>query len=140
MSGKREEKVFKTLPLMDDATVERISWLTLMKVLPGVITDDIRGFGEAITEIQALVGEFFAPYQGGVYATSTGRKAADFALKRGACGVSQSSWGPTVFALVRGKDAATALAREIKRLLGDDQSLVFPTRASNRGAVWRVKP
>lgn len=140
LSGKREEKVFETLPPMGEATVERISRLTLMKVLPGVITDDIRGFGEAITEIQALVGEFFAPYQGGVYATPTGRKVADFALRRGACGVGQSSWGPTVFALVRGEDTATALAGEIKRFLGDDQSLVFPTRASNRGAVWQAEP
>ena len=140
LSGKREENVFVTLPPMGEATVERISRLTLMKVLPGVITDDIRGFGEAITEIQALVGEFFAPYQGGVYATPTGKKVADFALRRGACGVGQSSWGPTVFALVRGEDTATALAGEIKRFLGDDQSLVFPTRASNRGAVWQAEP
>jgi len=140
LSGQREEGVFRSLPPMSEATVERISRLTLMKVLPGVITDDIRGFGEAITEIQALVGEFFAPYQGGRYATSTGKKVADFALKRGACGVGQSSWGPTVFALVRGGDSATALAGEIKRFLGEEQGLVFPTRASNRGAVWQATP
>ncbi len=140
LSGKREEKVFETLPPMGDATVERISRLTLMKVLPAVVTDDIRGFGEAITEIQMLVGEFFAPYQGGVYATSTGKEVAELALKRGACGVGQSSWGPTVFALVRGEGAAAALAREIKRFLGDDRHLVFATRANNRGAVWKTAP
>ncbi len=140
LSGRREGRIFKHLPPMGEATVERISRLTLMKVLPGVLTDDIRGFGEAITEIQRLVGEFFAPYQGGVYASATGRKVADFALKRGAFGVGQSSWGPTVFALVRGEDASTTLAEDIRRFLGDDRSLVFVTRASNRGAVWRAGP
>lgn len=140
LSGRREEKIFKRLPTMGEATVERISRLTLMKVLPGVLTDDIRGFGEAITEIQTLVGEFFAPYQGGVYASEAGKKVAEFALRREAFGVGQSSWGPTVFALVRGEDAATGLAEEIKRFLGDDQSLVFATPASNRGAIWQAAP
>ena len=140
LSGRREERVFKRLPPMGEATVERISRLTLMKVLPGVLTDDIRGFGEAITEIQTLVGEFFAPYQGGVYATPTGRKVAEFALRRGAFGVGQSSWGPTMFALVRGEAAATALQGEMRRFLGDDQSLVFATRASNGGAIWQAAP
>lgn len=139
LSGRREERVFRALPRMGEAVVGRISRLTLMKVLPGVLTDDIRGFGEGITEIQRLIGEFFAPYQGGVYATSTGRRVAELALKRGAYGVGQSSWGPTVYALVRGAEAAAALGDEIRRFVCDERTLVFATRASNTGAVCRTE-
>ena len=140
LSGKREERVFVDLAPMGDDRVGRICRLTLMKVIPGVIMDDIRGFGEAITEIQALVGEHFAPYQGGVYATPAGREVAEFALSRGAHGVGQSSWGPTVFALVRGEDKAIGLAREIRDFLTTDRVSVTHTRPSNWGATWWEEP
>jgi predicted sugar kinase len=118
--------------------VGRICRLTLMKVEPAVMTGDVQGFGEAITEIQLLVGEHFAPYQGGVYASPAGKRAADVALKRGAAGVGQSSWGPTVFALVRGEPAAAALGEELAALLGDDAAVSW-TPARNRGAACEVE-
>lgn len=139
LSGRGEEKIFRTLPRMGEAIVGRISRLTLMKVLPGILTDDIRSFGEGVTEIQRLIGGFFARYQGGVYATPTGRRVAEFALREGAHGVGQSSWGPTVYAIVRGQDAAAALADEIRRFVRDERTLVFATRASNTGAVCRTE-
>ncbi len=137
LSGSPEERVFRTLPPMSGDAVGRICRLTLMRVAPAVMTDDVLGFGEAITEIQLLVGEHFAPYQGGVYASPTGKRAAELALKRGAAGVGQSSWGPTVFALVRGESAAAGLAEELGALLGDD-AVVSCTPARNRGADCQV--
>ena len=95
---------------MDAEQVGRICRLTLMQVAPATLTGDIGTFGAAITEIQAVVGEYFAPHQGGRFATETGCLATELALARGAHGVGQRSWGPTVFALVRGEPAARALA------------------------------
>jgi beta-ribofuranosylaminobenzene 5'-phosphate synthase len=140
LNGAREDRAFAGLPPMNEDKVGRISRLTLMKILPAVITDDIEAFGEGISEIQELVGNHFAPYQGGVYATETGRRATELARKRGACGVGQSSWGPTVFALVRGEDQARDVAEEIRACLGADTEAVFQTRASNRGVAWRTEP
>lgn len=141
LSGTREQAAFATLPPMDDATVGRISRLTLMKIIPGVLTDDIHGFGEAITEVQTLVGEYFAPVQGGVYATETGARVAALALANGAHGVGQSSWGPAVFALVRGERDARALVRDLDACVGQATgNLVFHTRADNTGATWRTEP
>jgi beta-ribofuranosylaminobenzene 5'-phosphate synthase len=141
LHGKREDEAFVTLPPIGDATVGRISRLTLMKVIPGVLTDDIEAFGTGITEIQELIGEHFAPVQGGVYATETGARAAAFALSHGACGVGQSSWGPAVFALVRSEARAAALARALEDVLEDGpRPLVFHTRADNTGATWRRDP
>jgi beta-RFAP synthase len=138
LSGAPEERVFRTLPPMSGEAVGRICRLTLMRLAPAVMTDDVQGFGEAITEIQLLVGEHFAPYQGGVYASPAGKRAAELALKRGAAGVGQSSWGPTVFALVRGEPAAASLADELGALLGDD-AVVSCAVARNRGATCEVE-
>jgi beta-RFAP synthase len=136
LSGGPEERVFLDLPPMSEGQAGRISRLVLMKVLPAVMADDVERFGEGITEIQTLVGDHFAPFQGGRYATEVGARITELALKRGAAGVGQSSWGPTVFALVRGEDHAADLAGEVARLLGAEGGNVFTTRAANRGAVW----
>ena len=140
LSGPSEEHVFRTLPPMSGEQVGRICRLILMKAAPAIVTDDIQAFGEAISEVQRLVGEHFAPYQGGeVYASPTGHRAVELALKRGAVGVGQSSWGPTVFALTRGQEAAANLVEELEGVLGDEAA-VWCTRARNRGAGCRVEP
>ena len=140
LSGTPEEQVFRNVPPIGSDQVGRICRLVLMKAAPALLTDDIRAFGEAITEVQQLVGEHFAPYQGGgVYASPTGKRAVELALERGAVGVGQSSWGPTVFALTRGPAAAGALAAELRESLGDD-AVVWCTRAGSHGARCRVEP
>jgi beta-ribofuranosylaminobenzene 5'-phosphate synthase len=140
LSGATEERTFLDLRPMDAATVGRICRLTLMGLMPAAVTGDIAGFGAAITEVQRLVGEHFAEYQGGTYASPAGRTVAEFALARGAHGVGQSSWGPTVFALVRGENRARGLATEIRSLLGDDARSVSYVRSRNEGAACRVEP
>jgi beta-ribofuranosylaminobenzene 5'-phosphate synthase len=138
--GSREEAIFRELPAMPESMVGEISRLVLMRALPAALTDDIGGFGEAITEIQALMGEQFAPYQGGAYATERGRLIAEFARKHGAAGVGQSSWGPTVFALIRGAEAAEGLVGAIRAFIGDPALAIWRTPASAHGATVRVEP
>ncbi len=140
MSGAREEEIFRALPPMGEAVAGRISRLTLMKVMPSLLTDDIQEFGRGIEEIQCLVGEYFAPYQGGVWATAMGKEVAARAHDCGAYAVGQSSWGPAVYALVRGEEAAMRLIDELRRLPGVAQSHIFFTRANNVGMTWRKHP
>lgn len=138
--GSREEAIFRGLPAMPETMAGTIGRLVLMKALPAVVTGDIVGFGEAITEIQALMGEHFAPYQGGPYATERGRIIAEFARKHGAVGVGQSSWGPTVFALIGGVEAADALVGAIRAFIGEPTLAIWRTPASAHGAIVRVDP
>jgi beta-RFAP synthase len=140
LSGSAERRVFERLPPMDAARVGRICRLTLMQVAPAVLTGDIRTFGAAISEIQEAVGEYFAPYQGGRFASPTGCEVAELARTRGACGVGQSSWGPTVFALVLGEGAARALADSLRGAFGDRVARVDVTRARNQGASCQEVP
>ena len=140
LSGPAERRAFEDLPPMDAERVGRICRLTLMQVAPAVLTGDIQSFGAAITEIQEAVGEYFAPYQGGRFASQTGCEVAELARARGACGVGQSSWGPTVFALVRGEAAARGLADAVRGAFGERLAWVGVSRARNHGASCREAP
>lgn len=140
LHGSREEAVFQDLEPMSDVVAGRISRLVLMKALPAALTDDLEEFGEAITEIQILMGEQFAAHQAGPYSSQCGQAIAEFARREGAAGVGQSSWGPTVFALVRGAETAQDLIAAIRRFVGDRPVALWHTRASSRGAVVHAEP
>jgi beta-ribofuranosylaminobenzene 5'-phosphate synthase len=140
LAGLTEQRAFQDLPPMDPARVGRICRLTLMQVAPAVVTGDIRAFGTAITEIQDLVGEYFAPCQGGRFASRTGCEVTELALARGAHGVGQSSWGPTVFALVENEARARTLADSVRTAFGDRLAWIDVSRARNRGASCREIP
>jgi len=139
LHGPREDAVFRSLPPMSDAVAGRISRLVLMKALPAALGDDIEGFGAAISEIQLMMGEVFAPHQGGAYASARGAAIADLARRHGAAGVGQSSWGPTVFAIVRGDEAARELIERIRAFAGDRPLALWHTAASPRGAAVRAE-
>lgn len=108
--GDRETRAFAALPSMESATAARLSHLVLMQAAPALMEQDIRAFGLAITEIQALVGRHFAPAQNG--SPWSDPKVGEIARKleaNGAAGIGQSSWGPTGFAFVPSQKDADAL-------------------------------
>jgi predicted sugar kinase len=87
-----------------------------MKMLPAVAEEDIVGFGAAIQDIQQCLGDYFATAQGGSSFTSPDVAAVLAALDReGACGIGQSSWGPTGFAFSAAPADANRLAGIARR-------------------------
>lgn len=107
LHGADERKAFAELPPFSEEEAGKLCRLVLMQALPAAAEGDFAAFGAAITAIQAIVGDYFAPAQGGRRFTSAaveslvGRLAA-----AGATGVGQTSWGPTGFAFA--PDAAEA--------------------------------
>lgn len=134
-SGAKEHKAFEKLPAMAPEMADKISRLVLMKLLPSLVERDIVFFGQAITEVQRLVGDSFAAVQGGRYANTLSEKLIRFMLERGAAGAGQSSWGPAVYALMQGESRATHLMRELQGWLdGQERAQVYCVQADNRGA------
>jgi beta-ribofuranosylaminobenzene 5'-phosphate synthase len=137
-SGEKESNAFLQLPRAPASVVEKISWLLLMKMLPALVEEDIVAFGQALTSIQCMVGDCFASAQGGRFADPVCEKLVYFMLERGAAGAGQSSWGPTVYGLIRGGKQAQQLTREVQSLLASMQGgQVFCLRPHNRGARVR---
>ena len=110
LHGANEPAAFAALPPFPAAASAEICRMVLMQALPAIAERDIAAFGAAITRIQALLGDHFAPTQGGRF-TSRRVGAAIAALQRdGAAGAGQSSWGPTGFAFAESEHQAQTLA------------------------------
>jgi len=76
---------------------------------------DIAAFGEAITHIQIVVGDYFAPAQNGRRFTSARvEEVVARLLLDGAAGGGQTSWGPTGFAFVASEAEARRLAERAR--------------------------
>ncbi len=131
-SGGVEDSAFDNLPSPPEEMVGRICRLLVMKMLPSLIEGDVRGFGEAMTRVQHLVGESFATAQAGRYASALSEELVAYMLAHGAAGAGQSSWGPTIYALIKGEDKALELEKKVRKLT--DQARVFHTSVSNHGA------
>lgn len=110
LSGQQERRAFAALPPISQAAAAEICRLTLMQVLPGVLEDELGGFGAAITRIQVILGDHFRPAQGGRFTSSAVAATLEMLAAAGATGIGQSSWGPTGFAFVRGDAEASRLA------------------------------
>jgi beta-RFAP synthase len=135
LHGESEQRAFQSLPVAPPALVEKICRLLVIKLLPALVEQDIVPFGQALTEIQRLVGDCFSAAQGGRYANTVTARLLSHLLDRGAYGAGQSSWGPTVYALAEGESQALSLENEAKEFLAaNGRGQVFCARADNRGA------
>lgn len=134
MAGAKEVEAFNSLAPMSEQVAGQISRLVLMQLLPALAEKDLTLFGRAVTAIQELVGSYFAPAQGGVFATQAGERWAEYLLSRGAAGVGQSSWGPTVYGFIE-RERLMPLVREMRELVGK-RGVVLPARGVNHGARW----
>lgn len=135
VSGMDETQAFQALPPAPPTLVGHLCRLLVMKMLPALIEQRIADFGAAMTEIQRSVGDCFASQQsGGRFSTPLSGQVIEYMLQRGASGAGQSSWGPTVYALVEGEQDAHCLAEDVRDFL-QGTGVVFPAAADNRGHI-----
>jgi len=120
LHGTHEGEAFAALSPMSALSAATLCRLALMQLLPALVERDLPDFGAAVKEMQQLLGDHFAPMQGGSRFTSPHVGACLEALERaGAHGVGQSSWGPTGFAFAPSPAEADRLAALARRSAGD---------------------
>jgi beta-RFAP synthase len=137
ISGDAEAAAFAGLPPPPEGDVERVAHLVLMGLLPSLADADIASFGAALTAIQTITGRWFAPAQGGTFASGESEELVRRMADWGAPGVGQSSWGPAVYGIVEGEEAGLRLADRVRGVMSTDGSVhVGPFRAEG-ARVWR---
>jgi beta-ribofuranosylaminobenzene 5'-phosphate synthase len=140
LSGEAEAAALDRLPPPPEGQVERVAHLVLMQLLPALVEADLPSFGSALTEVQRITGAWFAPQQGGIFAPGSTATLVERMTEWGAVGVGQSSWGPAVYGLVEGGQAAASLARRARELVGSDGKVFEGGFAGTGARVWRTEP
>ena len=136
VSGTDEIDAFAALPQFPAAHAGEICRRVLMQVLPGLAEADIASFGGGISAIQEIVGDHFAPVQGGSRFKSRAVEALLHVLVRaGATGIGQSSWGPTGFAFAADISAAERLVAAVSPKAAEMRLDIRICKALNRGAM-----
>jgi predicted sugar kinase len=138
--GAEERAAFAALPKFSAAASADICHRLLMQALPALVERDLNQFGEAVSHIQAILGDYFAPAQGGGRYTSAAVGAVMSRLAHfGAQGIGQSSWGPTGFAFAASDDEAQRLVRLVReerptQRTEDGDPVLVVCKAINHGA------
>jgi beta-ribofuranosylaminobenzene 5'-phosphate synthase len=138
LAKKEETAAFEALTPMTAEEAGRMCRLTMMKLLPSLVERDIKGFGEALTEIQTVIGDYFAKAQGGTYSSTAAAEGIALLQKLGAYGAGQSSWGPAFYGLTL-KEQAEKIKAKVQAFLNEGVGgQVFTAKANNRGAYVKV--
>jgi beta-RFAP synthase len=95
--GQQEQLAFTRIR---SSSAERLRQLAIHGIVPAAQQGDLQAFGQAVHEFNRLAGEPFIPLQGGLYASPLVECWIQRLRQAGIHGVGQSSWGPTVFAIV----------------------------------------
>lgn len=135
LHGAKEVVAFSELPEFPAQTAAHLCRLVMMQVLPGVLEGQLQPVTKAIGEIQRVVGDHFAPAQGGRFASPIISSALKWAAGQGFAGIGQSSWGPTGFVLLEDADQADWMERSLNQYFGQFASFrCQQVAARNEGA------
>ena len=133
MSGPQESSAFEMLPPVPAHVTHQLQHIAETEILPAVEQENFASFAEAVFQYGHLAGSQFAPVQGGVYASPQMAVCVERLREAGVAGVSQSSWGPTIFAFAPDANEAAGLLQRLQTMpeFGDTEMII--AAPDNRG-------
>ena len=134
--GPRESDAFADLAkhAPADRATESLCRIVLLGMLPALAQNDLPTFGETVYDFNRRVGAMFQVVQGGLYAHPRLDEIVKTIRAFGIKGVGQSSWGPTIFALVTAEETR-ALWNWLMQQNGIGAEEMTIAGAFNRGAA-----
>lgn len=140
LHGQGEKTAFQQLAPQSAAATQAIQQQLLSHGLPALIEQDFAAFSQFVGDLQAYNAEYFAPAQGGLYASQGVSQILEQLKAQGHRGLGQTSWGPTGFVLLPTRAAAVALQMQLLARYEDRSALGFiVTAAINSPALIEVK-
>jgi beta-ribofuranosylaminobenzene 5'-phosphate synthase len=132
--GEQEIAAFQQLPIFSETLAAHLCRHVLMQAMPALLEKDLPAFGRSIQELQAHVGDYFAPAQGGRYASPLVGTVLEYLAECGADCFGQSSWGPTGFAVFASQQEAEQNVQRLQTRFNDQALSWQICRARNAGA------
>lgn len=112
VSGSLERAYFQTC---QSPNPHRLSMQRMVDeaIVPALVRGDLNAFGEGIYEYGRRAGQVFAAAQGGAYRSPVVEQMVAQLRRWGVQGVAQSSWGPSLVAVVVDQAAAETLVQRL---------------------------
>ncbi len=132
--GEVEREAFKQLPEFSESLAAHLCRYVLMQAMPAIVEQDLTAFGFAIQELQSHVGDYFAPAQGGRYASQQVGAVLQALQNMGVACFGQSSWGPTGFAVFENELEAEKHLQQLESMFLDSHLSWKICSARNAGA------
>jgi beta-RFAP synthase len=115
LSGGEEQQAFASVRPVPPATTDALQREVESQLLPALERRDFDGFAESVYRFGHTAGLCFAEVQGGPYNGPLLAEIVAAARRLGVAGVGQSSWGPTIFCLLRDEAAAAEFVARMRR-------------------------
>lgn len=134
--GEDELEAFNQLPVFSENLAAHLCRHVLMQAMPALVEQDLTAFGNSIQELQAHVGDYFAPAQGGRYASRQVGMVLEHLERMGVACFGQSSWGPTGFAVFETESSAMSMLSTLQQQFAEFNNISFQVvRGKNSGAT-----
>jgi len=137
--GEEEQKAFEHLPAVPGEVTDELTEEVRDRMLPAAARGRFELFSESVYRYGRVAGMCFAEIQGGPYNGRRLTELVEQVRSMGVSGVGQSSWGPTLFAILPDQTAAEDFAANFAARIPDDDIELSITRASSRGATIVVR-
>jgi beta-ribofuranosylaminobenzene 5'-phosphate synthase len=134
LSGQAERRAFAQLPPVPREKTARLRQLASEELAPAAEAAEFDRFSKCLYQYGYEAGMCFAAQQGGAFANDTLSNLVERVRQLGVEGVGQSSWGPTLFALLKSEHSATEFSRGIRDKYGPNELDITITAADNFGA------
>lgn len=108
------------------------------RILPAITRADFDAFSESIYEYGVRSGEYYRDFQGGSFHSEGVARVVAWLRDSGVQGIVQSSWGPTLVAFARCREAAVELQQRLEKTFGDSIQPIITT-ANNQGASIQLQ-
>jgi beta-RFAP synthase len=138
LAGQAEVQAFEQLSPVPAETTQFLIRLAREELIPAALQADFTAFSGALYRYCHEAGLCFAPVQGGAYNGPVLTRVVQAMRACGAEGIGQSSWGPTLFALLPSEAAAKEFTARLRAAVNDIRFDVQIAAANNRGAQITV--
>jgi len=137
LHGERERRAFEELPAVPLEVTSEMARIALLDLVPAANEGNFSRFADAIARYGAAAGRPFDAVASRLESSEIIRDVSSLLGELGARGVTQSSWGPTVFACCESLVEAAGLLERIDALDLNDHLDVMITKFDGDGASMR---
>jgi beta-ribofuranosylaminobenzene 5'-phosphate synthase len=134
LAGDSEIDAFDQLPDFPPSEIAELHRRVTQGALPALAEGDFAGFCNHVGHLQAAMGEYFAPLQGGPYTSTRVSKVLAWLRDQDLTGLGQSSWGPTGFAFIASQADGERLLKEARARAQDTHLRFALAQGRNEGA------